>query len=365
MSLYRANFDYESELFWDKSDTWAVEMLEHLFFFCVGRESALFTSRVYQDDYLGFIRDAIGFMPRIHLIGKPENWWGKLENLSLEQTLNSKVTSFEIGKKLGLNHSSSVLIKSIEELEKFFFEKKDIFLRHPYERSGRISFRLNELAHLEKSKEKLIKILKEQPLLGDLYFEDRHWDLGTGFVQKGERFEIEYQAKNLNDDKGVFRGAVLLENTIAPEELTKIAEAYYHLGAREYLQVDSFAYDDGINWLCEVNYRRTMGYIVHKLKRLCPPGQSVAFLITPSSWIKKYQSHSELMDELEDIEGIFPLSPVQNPLFCWLVTATDRDELLTVTRAWWEVVAKNSSQFPEVFNKILPDSKTPVMGSPI
>lgn len=364
MTLYRANFDYESELFWDKSDTWITEILEHLFFYCVGREDSLFTSRTYSDDYFNFIKLATGFVPRLTSEGESKNWWGKLENLSLEKKLNSKVTSFEIGKKLGLNHSNSALLKNYQELENFLEQNKDIFIRHPFERSGRASFRLKNIDELEKNKEKFSELLEDQPFIGDLYF-NRHWDLGTGFIQRDDKFEIEYQIKNLNDNRGVFRGAVLIQNPIETVELKKIAEAYYDLGARDYLQVDSFAYEAGINWLCEVNYRKTMGYVLNKLKRLCPPGQSVALLMTPKSWIKKYRTHSELVEALDDIEGVFPLSPVNNNFHCWLVSAESREELLGIAKEWWGVVAKNSNEFPTAYTEILADDKTPVMGSPI
>ena len=365
MTLFRANFDYESELFWGKQDPWAVDMLEHLFFFCSDKKDTLYTTKNYPKDYLHFIKNAIGYMPRTSSIGEPENWWGRLDNQPNEKKLNSKVTSFEVGNRLKINHSKSRLIVSIEELEDFLESEKDIFLRPPYERSGRVSFRLNDKEVFEKNKQKLIKILNSQPLLGDVFFEDKKWDLGTCMRQNGGQFEVQYQIKNLNDSKGVFRGAVLLTELIEAEELSKIGEAYYSLGARNFIQVDSFAYGEGINWLCEVNYRKTMGYIVHKLNRLCSLDSKVGFLMTPKSWMKELISHSQLMTLIEDLEGVFPLSPVDNPLYCWLVSAETREEIHSKTKDLWSLVAKKPEGFPEVYNKIFPEPCSPEINTPI
>jgi len=365
MTLYRANFDYESELFWTKRDNWAVEMLEHLLFYCIDKKDTLYSSKSYSLDYLAFLKDALGFTPRMSSIGEPENWWGKLENIKIEKVLNSKVTSFDLANELNLNHSKSRLVTSIDELQDFLKTEKDIFLRHPYERAGRVSFRLNSIESFEKQKDKIEKVLETQPLLGDLYFESRRWDLGSCLIQNGGKFEVGFQIKNLNDSLGVFRGAVLLDEIIESVELEKIGKAYYKLGARELIQIDSFAYDGGINWLCEANYRKTMGYVVSKLKRMVPPEESVAFLMTPKSWLKEYITHKQLVKVLEDLEGVFPLSPVENPIYCWLISAEGRENLLAKAKELWALVAKDGQEFPGVYEKILPDKKTPEIKLPI
>ncbi len=365
MTLYRANFDYESELFWDKKDDWAIGMLEHLIFYCIDKKDTLYTKRTYPVDYLNYLRDALGFTPRMSSIGEPENWWGKLENIKLEKNLNSKITSFEIANKLELNHSKSRLISSIEQLEEFLESEKDIFLRHPFERAGRVSFRIHSKEVFEKQRSRIEKVLESQPLLGDIFFKTRKWDLGTCLIQVGGRFEVGFQIKNLNDSLGVFRGAVLLDELIETEELSKIGKAYYKLGARELIQIDSFAYSGGINWLCEANYRKTMGYVVSRLKRLVPPEYSVAFLMTPKSWIKEFITHKQLVKELDDLEGVYPLSPIDNPIYCWLISVEGRENLLGKAKSLWELVSKNGQDFPSVYEKILPDKSTPEIKLPI
>lgn len=365
MTLYRANFDYESELFWGRREDWVVEMLEHLFFYCVDPKDTLYTTKKYPDDYSNFLKSALGFRPKISSFGHPVNWWGNLKDLELEKKLNSKMTSFRISKNLNMNHSKSRIIFDIRQLEDFLEEVGDVFVRHPYERAGRISFRINDKNSIEKNKSKFEKIFEKQPLIGDPFFENRSWDLGSCMFQNGQKFEVGFQIKNLNDSLGVFRGAVLLDETIEHESLSQISQAYYDLGARDLMQIDSFSYGEGVNWLCEVNYRKTMGFVVSKLKRLVPPDESIAFLMTPKSWMKYFVTHRQLVDALEDLDGVYPLSPVENPLYCWLISAENRNELLKKSKELWGIVGKEEMEFPSVFDKILPDTSSPEIKQPI
>lgn len=365
MTLFRANFDYESELFWGKQEDWAVTLLEHLFFFSSSEKNTLFTSHRYAVDYLDHVKNVMGHRPRTSSLGEPENWWGKIKNKELEKKINSKVTSFEIANRLGVNTSNGRVVMTLKEAEDFFEVEKDVFFRHPYERAGRVSFRISSEKEFRENADRIKKILKGQPLIVDKYFENRKWDLGSCLVQNGGVFETTYQIKNLNDEKGVFRGAVLLSDLIQSEELEKIGKAYYELGARDFIQVDSFAHEDGISWLCEVNYRKTMGFVVNRLNRLLDLDERLVFLMTPKSWIKEYFSYAQLLEEVSDFDGIIPLSPIDSPLYCWMIRGESRQDIFDLLKQFWSSIASRPEQFPEVFNKILPDQVRPDIDTPI
>lgn len=366
MKFIRGNFDYEDTLYRNKNNIKFNQELEHLLFYCMDQSDSLVTNRVYEKDYLIYIKSITGFVPACGHSGEDiQNWWGGLSDLKLEKKLNSKLTSNKVAKELGLERSSSIIIKNIDELSIFLDKEKKAFLRHPFERSGRNSLILRDLLDFENKRENIKMILDESSLLADKFIEERHWDLGTTFLERGEKFEIEFQIKNLNDENGVFRGAVLLDSIIESEALMKIANKYHGLGAKKHLQVDSFASAEGINWLCEVNYRKTMGHILFKLKRLCPDGSSLALFTTPKKWIKKLDSQNGLDKLIEELDGVFLLSPYNNHLLCWLVVARDRSELHIMAKLWWKKVSVNGVDFPKVFDGIIPDRRTLITGRPI
>ncbi|MFT6068382.1 MAG: hypothetical protein ACJAT2_000149 [Bacteriovoracaceae bacterium] len=353
--LYKANFDYESALYENRSDPKVNNLLEHLFFFCSDKKEALLTNNSYSDEYLEYIKKATGFKNQTRKTGNFLNWWGDLTDLEKEKELNSKLTSLEISKLLNSNASSAEEINKIEDIRPLLKKYGEVFLRTPYERSGRKNLILLSLEDLEKNTQQIEKLLEASPLLVEKNHKKRDFDLGSTFEEIAGEFKLSFQIKNLNDSKGVFRGGVLLKTHLGQIELKKIAKEYYNRGARERLQIDSFRFEENWNWLCEVNYRKTMGLVVKKLSRLCPPSNETALLVTPSSWLKKYSSLSELCHSLEEIDGVFPLSPIESPVKFWLVTAADINKLYEEVVNWWAVIALKGRKLPSVFSKIITD----------
>ena len=353
--LFKANFDYESELFENRSEPKINKLFEHLFFFCCDKDEILYSDQKYSSEYLEYIKSATGFKNKILCTGTPVNWWGKLFDLEKERELNSKLTSLEVSKLLGCNNSEAFEVNSIDQVKLYLKNFKEVILRSPFERSGRSNLILKSLQDLEVKKEKLKKLLEESSLVIEKYHSSRDFDLGSTFKEVEGKFELFFQIKNLNDSNGVFRGGLLLRKEISSPFLDQIAEEYYNRGARGQIQIDSFRFEGNWNWLCEVNYRKSMGLIVKKLARLCPVANEVLLLVTPSSWLKNFKSHKNLHEVLEDLDGVFPLSPYDSKVFFWLVTADNLEKIHEELLNWWTIISKEGRQFPPVFNQLLED----------
>ncbi len=354
-SLFKANFDYESVLFENRTDPKVNELFEHLFFYCSDKSEGLLTNKNYSEEYFEYIKKATGFKNQTKKNGKALNWWGDLSNLKKEKELNSKLTSLEISNLLNSNASVATEVREVNEIELLLKKHDEIFIRTPYERSGRKNLIIDRIEDFDKNLNQVEKLLKSSSLLVEKHQKNRDYDLGSTFEESGGKFKLSFQIKNLNDSKGVFRGGILLKSKRGGLELEKIASEYYKRGARSKLQIDSFRFGDDWNWLCEVNYRKTMGHIIKKLSRLCPPANETALLVTPSSWLKKFPTLKNLSHKLEEIDGIFPLSPIDSPVKFWLVTASDTKKLYKEVIDWWSVVGLKGREFPTVFSKIIED----------
>ena len=113
-------------------------------------------------------------------------------------------------------------------------------------------------------------------------------DVGTTFLLNSEKkIEKQFSVLNFNNEQGGFRGGLgshdqaklrdyVLKNDkidLNPlfSETKEIAQKYIEMGATKNIQIDSFYYLDSTNqnvkpyYLCEVNYRKTMGLVIQSL----------------------------------------------------------------------------------------------------
>lgn len=142
MNSFRMNIDFEYQLF---KDDWSFhaqkyrklcQELEWLFFF-MGEDGHTLSSDVeYSCRYLekchSYTGKKMGLTP---LCKNAIPFWGNLDNIEKEKILNSKITSFDISKALGILPPGSALITNATELNECNLEKG--ILKSPFEFSGR------------------------------------------------------------------------------------------------------------------------------------------------------------------------------------------------------------------------------------
>ena len=221
-------------------------------------------------------------------------WWGNHHHYELEKKLNSKLTSAALAKEFNWGFKHGKIVQNINELKNHLQdtshqEISEWIIKKPHSFSGQ--------GHYRFSKEKINyfiieKILTEPVLLEPLL--ERVLDLGTTFILNSEEIDNnaikinkQFTVLNFNNEQGGFRGGAgshdqkklcdyvlskyCIDLTLLYEETQKIAQKYIELGARKNIQIDSFYYKDPTTkevkpyFLCEVNYRKTMGLVIQSL----------------------------------------------------------------------------------------------------
>jgi len=231
-------------------------LFEFLFLWIEDGSKSLWTEFNYPNDYLDKIAKRTGSCPKIgKAVGDPALWWGnsKIEN---EIEINSKLTSFKARDSLGFEMLDSYILKDKEELEKICNEK-ELLYKSPFGFSGR-----GQTRDREKARHFKFPIIVEPWL-------DVVTNYGLTFLNENDLFLIQ----NLNDRHGQFKGGYVL-NDIPENILEKGREIFnwykekYHVNS---LQIDMFSYGVGElkwNYLCEVNHRKTMGWVLWQLRTI-------------------------------------------------------------------------------------------------
>lgn len=282
MNTYKVNLDYESYLFdpqYKENSQKSISMIrefEYVFFIINKEKCALRNFREYDHEYLekmsqlGFtIPD---FHPRsTHFI----NWWGPQNDLELERKLNSKLTSAIIALENNWGMYNGAIVQSPSEALTRMkqFDYPEWILKNPYGVSGS--------GHQN---------YKGQSFTGSHLLEPLHqriFDIGTTFEVRDGKLMNSFMVLNLNSKNGSFKGGIASSDPTVfkkyilktfnyeldeLEDITyKIFERYKELGANSNVQIDSFVYeeDGGLKLypLVEVNYRKTMGLVLHSLSQ--------------------------------------------------------------------------------------------------
>jgi hypothetical protein len=290
MNTYKVDLDYESFLFDPayREDLPVYQKIIREFeyiFFLINKESCVLKNyRDYDKNYLNKLQ-GLGFViPKLDPRAQSAKfWWGNHHNYTLEQTLNSKITSAKVAQDNGWGFSQGTIVSTVAEIQvhlKRFPQYKNWIIKRPHGFSGigHYQFEASTINPFILS-----KILGGEVLLEPLY--KRFFDIGTTFVINDGIIERQFMVENFNSSQGGFRGGVGCANvdnfkkyiqesySYDLHELEKItreiANIYLKTGAIGNIQIDSFVYEeDGILKLyplVEVNYRKTMGLVIQSL----------------------------------------------------------------------------------------------------
>lgn len=322
MKTYKVDLDYEAFLF-DPSyreDSPAFQKIVREFeyvFFLVNQEACkLKNLRDYDKNYLNKLKNSGFIIPELN--PKSENalyWWGHHHDYSLEQKLNSKITSAQLGEKNHWGFFEGALISSVEELRahvKKFPEHTKWIIKRPHSFSG--------IGHYQFSSSTINPFILEKILLGQVLLEpvyERVFDIGTTFVIESGVIKRKFMVENFNSPQGGFKGGMgasdfsgfkkIIEKkydyTLDELDLVtnSIADAYLAMGALFNIQIDSFVYrEEGklkLYPLVEVNYRKTMGLVIQALADKFSEASHIEWVIKTKKEIEEegtfYQNHPE------------------------------------------------------------------------
>ncbi len=292
MDIFQTNFNYEQQLYQNlnSANKWAFEF-EYLFLW-LESSSCLCAKNKYSSDYLKTILKEKGepLPPIDYFKNSNKNWWGPLENISLEKKINSKLTSSEFAIKNDLAHRETSLVSSLEFIEKKVLSSSyDRWLiKSPYSFSGKDFFNFSkESFSFKETKNHLNRMLLESSLILEPFLQ-RIQDFGiTVFLNDpGSNFIL---TENIIDEKYQYKGSLYsperdISRIVDLEIIEKISSHYKKLGAKDQIQIDFFTYLENSErkfyYLSEVNYRKTMGFITWKLQKILSPQNLAFFFIT-------------------------------------------------------------------------------------
>lgn len=308
---YYCNFNFEEEL---ERSNWSLKrtpkknsLFEFLFLWIENPNLTLLADAHYSESFLEKIREHRGEIPHILTSQTTDYncWWGdnnSLESWEREREINSKVTSFKAREKLGLEIGDSYLIESETELP-ILANETDFIIKEELGFSGRGQWKYEPNG---KRKPKTPYII--EPLLNKLT------DYGVTYTDIGESFVIE----NLNDANRQFKGGIF-DSSLSYDSILKVGSNIFEYYKKKFgvnkLQIDMFEYEEKgkvqLIALCEVNHRKTMGYIIWKLHNLFGDVVSAMTINRPR----------------DIIEGGLLLSPEGHSLCVQFFTAKTREDL--------------------------------------
>lgn len=330
MKIYRANFDYEYQLYGllNGSVLEFSKNLECLYFFTESSSAELFTENLYDEEYLEYVEKITGRNPRITSAGKADFWWGSLTNLELEKKLNSKLTSTQFAIENDLAHRESKIIHHVSEIS---CSSPQMVLKDPHQMAGRGFFQFDQSKITKASAWAQGKCpLIQEPWLKKIQ------DIGTYCFANGEM--ISYL--NFSNLQGNYKGTRIWADPVDQltelkelkidldlflEKMTAIREFYYTLGAIDGFSIDSFIYQEGFYYLSEVNYRKTMGWAAYQLKKLLKQHRVGQLVIHKRQ--NNYQSVTELLKIINN-SSIVLISPPKNAFLLFYLCGNDRNDLL-------------------------------------
>lgn len=311
MKTYKVDLDYEASLFdphYNEKDLHNLKLIKEFeyVFFLVNKEKAVLKNiRSYDETYLQNLKQMGFVIPDF----KPEAtqynyWWGSHHNFSLEQKLNSKLTSSLLAHDNGWGFEKGAIVENLFELcdhLKKFPEIQKWIIKRPDSFSGIGHYQLSSDSFDEIA---LTKLVKEKVLLEPVY--ERLFDIGTTFEINDGIIKRQFMVENFNAHNGGFKGGagtssvdkfkkyILKKYNYSLDELEhitrQIAKTYLNLGALSNIQIDSFIYlEDGkqkLYALVEVNYRKTMGLVIQSLAEKYHEADWIEWRIETSKSIK-------------------------------------------------------------------------------
>ena len=201
-------------------------------------------------------------------------WFGDTQNIMKAKVLNSKVTAYNISKKLGIELNKSQIIEQQTLMQ--CLEDGEFLIKPEFGFSGKGIRKVNKDIKLDSS----LKYILEPKLTRVRDFSIWIKPLSKEYIYK--------VYENIVDKKFHYSGTVFKTSKINIDEklILKIVEEYKLLGAESDFVIDCFIYhengEERIRYLSEVNYRKTLGMVFHWMNDQLFEGRMEKVLLGPS-----------------------------------------------------------------------------------
>ncbi|MCO4754307.1 MAG: hypothetical protein KC478_07480 [Bacteriovoracaceae bacterium] len=303
------NADYESFLFSGKTHYKGTsnkinQEFEYLIHFI--EDEAIYTTKSYSSQFIQHLESISSKKFKTTSDNSNvQNWWCSVNELSKDRILHSKITSTNLAIELDLEKEAKLVCDDFIPVD-----------GHLYKMPGELSGR----GHLiyPKDRTRIEKLIRENQTLIEEPIRDRVIDFST-LVLSSDKYLV---YENIVDQKFQYKGTRLIEPRIELgakyfDVIEKTIQHYGKLGASYPYSIDSYAYRRGesveVAAICEVNPRKTMGYIAYRLKEF---------------FNSEYASMLILPKRTRNVEGAKWLSPQENRFQIVYLSAKTSDELL-------------------------------------
>lgn len=298
------NADYESFLFSGKNEYNPIsnkinqefEYLIHFF-----EDEPIFTTKKYSKDYKNHVESITGREFRTTSSNENvQNWWCSVGEIELDRLLHSKLTSTKFSIQRGYESEAKIIDRSDAKL------MSNRIYKLPGEFSGR-----GHLVYPRDAK-RIEKLLAQSKCLIEEPLRSRLQDFSSLALAQDKIISYE----NIVDDKFQYKGTKLISPKVSEEYYEAINETvdfYLEMGATFPFSIDSYSYLDKDTVktaaVCEVNVRKTMGYIALKLKEFF--SSDLAALIITNS-------------RKENVPDTIWLSPCENLFQVCFIVGSDK-----------------------------------------
>ncbi len=324
MKTYKVDLDYESFLFdpnYIENSASSIKIIREFefIFFLINKENCILKNcRAYDKNYLNKLRSLDFIIPQLlPEASQAESWWGNRHDYTIEQKLNSKITSAQIAGKNNWGFFSGKIVRNTAEIEEHLKIHPQYLLwiiKRPHSFSG--------IGHYQLKSDSLNKFIIEKILTEEVLLEPLHkrvFDIGTTFVIENGEIKSHFMVENFISAHGGFKGGTGCSNvdkfkkyiqdkySYSLDELEvvtkKIAAEYLKLGAVNNIQIDSFVYEEDnllkLYPLVEVNYRKTMGLVIQNLADKYPECERISWFVKSQKEITEekdfYASNGEMV----------------------------------------------------------------------
>lgn len=306
------NADFEKQIFSKniKLESNKINQELEYFLFFLEREK-VYTSKHYSEEYTNHVKSLGGEVLTTSLLQDITCWWSSYDDVEKLRKLNSKISSTKLAIENNLCHPETKIIYDISEVQDNFLYKD------PRGFSGQGIFKSSEIS-------KISNVLKQTPIVATPFLH-RVIDISYLYAHGSE---IIYQ--NLVDQFFQYKGTIigkidcdekLIESFSVAAQIVK--DFMNSNNALQVWSMDGFIYKDKtlkLYALCEINYRKTMGYITWKLHKKFNNNGVSQLLMVPNNKMKKQSFYIKE-------KNIFQLSPLNNKFITFLLMASDLEEL--------------------------------------
>ncbi|GEM_PF-5648122 len=251
---YHVNLNYELFLSGSNKKIKGASWFDHIFFFINKNSKAILRSDYpFSDEYLNHLEKLDVSSIKIAKNGKSSPWWGPCNDLEKERFFNSKITMTDLGlDENWIPIPSTTSVNIAKEILHY-----PIISRDEWGVSGRGIKILKSVEDFD--------LITKRSVYSE--FVNKFNDYGITFDLENETYFI---IENYIDSFGQFKGGEVksVSESIGEENLSRmfdIRNKLIKLGAKGSIQIDTFTYDGGFHPFVEVNYRKTMGLMIHNL----------------------------------------------------------------------------------------------------